>query len=107
VASSRDRATGTVWFQSVSNASNSFWDDDLARNFGYEEFYSPETMNTQGYQVTNSFGYEEEVMLGPSESWLANNGHNGALLSPVLHRHGALRLRLRAQPLRVRALLRK
>jgi arylsulfatase A-like enzyme len=71
----------TVWFQSVSNAANSFWDDDLARNFGYEEFYSPETMNTQGYQVTNSFGYEEDVMLGPSESWLANNGHNGPFLA--------------------------
>jgi len=71
----------TVWFQSVSNAANSFWDDDLARNFGYEEFYSPETMNTQGYQVTNSFGYEEDVMLGPSESWLANNGYDRPFLA--------------------------
>src|SRR5918997_2151938 len=71
----------TVWFQSVSNASNSFWDDDLARNFGYEEFYSPETMNTQGYQVTNSFGYEEDVMLGPSERWLVNNGYDGPFLA--------------------------
>jgi arylsulfatase A-like enzyme len=72
---------GTVWFQSVSNAANSYWDDDLSRNFGYEEFYSPETMNTQGYQVTNSFGYEEDIMLRPSEGWLANNGYDEPFLA--------------------------
>jgi arylsulfatase A-like enzyme len=71
----------TVWFQSVSNAANSYWDDDLAGNFGYEEFYSPETMNKEGYQVTNSFGYEEDIMLGPSEGWLANNGYDGPFLA--------------------------
>jgi lipoteichoic acid synthase len=71
----------TVWFQSVSNAANSYWDDDLSRNFGYEEFYSPETMSTNGFQVTNSFGYEEDVMLGPSEGWLANNGYDGPFLA--------------------------
>ena len=71
----------TVWFQSVSNAANSYWDDDLAGNFGYEEFYSPETMKKEGYQVTNSFGYEEDIMLGPSEGWLANNGYDGPFLA--------------------------
>ena len=71
----------TVWFQSVANAANSYWDDDLARNFGYQEFYSPETMNKEGYQVTNSFGYEEDIMLGPSEGWLANNGYDGPFLA--------------------------
>ena len=48
----------TVFIQSVSNAANSYWDDDLARNFGYEEFYSPEVMDREGFQVTNTFGYE-------------------------------------------------
>src|SRR5215213_3279095 len=65
----------TVFFQSVSNAANSYWDDDLARNFGYEEFYSPEVMNREGFQVTNSFGYEEDIMLGPSKEWLIENGN--------------------------------
>jgi arylsulfatase A-like enzyme len=71
----------TVWFQSVSNTANSYWDDDLARNFGYEKFYSPESMNTQGFQVTNSFGYEEDIMLEPSEEWLSANGYDKPLLA--------------------------
>ncbi len=71
----------TVWFQSVSNIANSGWDKVLARNFGYEEFYSPETMDTTGFQVTNSFGYEEDIMLGPSEGWLASNGYDGPFLA--------------------------
>ena len=77
----KEQGYRTVWFQSVSNTANSYWDDDLSRNFGYEEFYSPETMNTKGFQVTNSFGYEEDVMLGPSEGWLANNGYDGPFLA--------------------------
>ncbi len=70
----KEQGYRTVWFQSVSNAANSYWDDDLASNFGYEEFYSPETMNKEGFQVTNSFGFEENIMLGPSEGWLRENG---------------------------------
>ena len=71
----------TVFFESVSNAANSYWDDDLARNFGYEEFYSPESMNTEGFQTTNSFGYEEDIMLGPSEGWLSANGYDKPFLA--------------------------
>jgi lipoteichoic acid synthase len=71
----------TVFFQSVSNAANSYWDDDLARNFGYEDFYSPESMNTEGFQVTNSFGYEDDIMLGPSEGWLSANGYDKPFLA--------------------------
>jgi lipoteichoic acid synthase len=71
----------TVYFQSVSNASNSYWDDDLARNFGYDEFYSPEFMNREGFQETNTFGYEEDIMLGPSEGWLRANGYDRPFLA--------------------------
>ncbi len=77
----REQGYRTVWFQSVSNAANSYWDDDLSRNFGYEEFYSPEAMNKKGYQATNSFGYEEDIMLGPSKGWLANNGYDEPFLA--------------------------
>ena len=77
----KDKGYRTVYFQSVSNAANSYWDDDLARNFGYEEFYSPEVMNREGFQVTNSFGYEEDIMLGPSEEWLSSNGHDKPFLA--------------------------
>src|SRR5215211_6503801 len=42
-------------------------------NFGYEEFYPPSTMDTEGFAVTNTFGYEEDMMLKPSEQWLKNH----------------------------------
>ena len=77
----KEKGYQTVYFQSVSNASNSYWDDDLARNFGYEEFYSPEVMDTVGYQITNSFGYEEDIMLDPSKEWLSANGYDKPFLA--------------------------
>ena len=77
----KEQGYRTVWFQSVSNIANGGWDGVLASNFGYEEFYPVEAMDRAGYQITNSFGYEEDVMLGPSENWLANNGYNGPFLA--------------------------
>jgi arylsulfatase A-like enzyme len=77
----KEQGYRTVFFQSVSNAANSYWDDDLARNFGYEEFYSPEVMDTEGYQTTNSFGYEEDIMLEPSKEWISANGYDKPFLA--------------------------
>ncbi len=77
----KEQGYRTAYFQSVSDAANSFWDGVLARNFGYEEFYPPETMVREGFQTTNSFGYEEDIMLGPSENWLLNFGHGGPFLA--------------------------
>ena len=31
-------------------------------------------MDTEGFQVTNTFGYEDDIMLGPSEEWLKKHG---------------------------------
>ena len=70
----KEQGYRTVFFQSVSNTANSNWDGVLARNLGYEEFYPPETMNREGFQTTNSFGYEDDIMLGPSEAWLREDG---------------------------------
>ena len=77
----KEQGYKTVYFQSVSDTANSNWDGVLARNFGYEEFYPPETMNTEGFKITNSFGYEEDIMLGPSEAWLINNVYNEPFLA--------------------------
>ena len=77
----KEQGYKTVYFQSVSDTANSNWDGVLARNFGYEEFYPPETMNTKGFKITNSFGYEEGIMLGPSEAWLTNNGYDGPFMA--------------------------
>jgi lipoteichoic acid synthase len=58
----------TVFFQSNSNAADNF--GDVVKNMGYEEFYPTESMDTEGFQVTNTFGYEDDIMLKPSEEWL-------------------------------------
>ncbi len=58
----------TAFFQSsIEN-----FDDlgDLAKNLGYEEYYPLESMNAEGFERSNYFGYEDDIMLGPSEEWL-------------------------------------
>jgi lipoteichoic acid synthase len=43
---------------------------DIIKNLGYEEFYSTEDMDKEGFEQTNYFGYEDDIMLEPSEEWL-------------------------------------
>jgi lipoteichoic acid synthase len=69
----REQDYRTVFFTSVSNALDNY--GDVVKNLGYEEYYPAESMNTEGYQWTNSFGYEEDIMLGPSERWLRAYGN--------------------------------
>ena len=68
----RERGYRTVFFASTNAAMDNF--GAVVEGFGYEEFYPVETMDTTGYQVTNTFGYEDDVMLGPSEAWLKEHG---------------------------------
>ncbi|MDQ3832196.1 MAG: sulfatase-like hydrolase/transferase [Actinomycetota bacterium] len=70
----KEQGYRTVFFQSTADAENDFWDGALVRNFGYEEFYPAETMDKEGFQRTNTFGYEDDIMLGPSERWLKAYG---------------------------------
>ena len=35
---------------------------EVVKNMGYEEFYPTESMDTEGFQVTNTFGYEDDIM---------------------------------------------
>jgi lipoteichoic acid synthase len=58
----------SVWF---SSATEHFEDRrDLVENFGYEDFRPVESMETGGFQKSNYFGYEDNIMLQPSKSWL-------------------------------------
>lgn len=58
----------TVMFQS---ATGEFEDRrPLVKNFGYKEFYPLEALNTEGYERSNYFGYEDEIMLESSRKWL-------------------------------------
>ena len=45
----------------------------ILENLGYEEFYPVESMDQEGFEQTNYFGYEDDIMLEPSEEWLKKN----------------------------------
>jgi arylsulfatase A-like enzyme len=45
------------------------------KNFGYEEYYPLESMDTEGFERSNYFGYEDDIMLKPSEEWLKKHGN--------------------------------
>ena len=64
-----EQGYNTTFFQSATSSGFG----DLVKNFGYAEFYPPSTMDTEGFAVTNTFGYEEDMMLKPSEKWLKNH----------------------------------
>jgi len=61
----------TAWFQSLWDTGD---DSSLAANFGYEEFYPSQSTNATGFQITNTFGYEDDIMLKPSEQRLRESG---------------------------------
>ncbi len=64
----KNQGYSSVWFQS---ATEKFEDRRaLVKNFGYEDFYPVEDMSHKGFQQSNYFGYEDDIMLKPSEDWL-------------------------------------
>jgi arylsulfatase A-like enzyme len=64
----------TVFFQAASE--NFMYFGDQVKNLGYKEYYPVETMNTEGFERSNYFGYEDDVMLKPSEEWLKKRDDN-------------------------------
>jgi arylsulfatase A-like enzyme len=64
----------TVFFQSASE--NFMYFGDQVKDFGYEEYYPLESMDTEGFERSNYFGYEDDVMLKPSEQWLKKRDDN-------------------------------
>jgi lipoteichoic acid synthase len=65
-----EQGYSTVWFTSSVSTFEIERLPELVENLGYEEFYPVETMDTEGFEEANYFGYEDDVMLGPSEEWL-------------------------------------
>ena len=53
----------------------------LIENIGQEDFYPVEAMDRAGFQEANYFGYEDDVMLEPSRTWLEANGDQPFLAS--------------------------
>ena len=68
----KDQGYNTVFFQSSTKRFENF--QGLVKNFGYDEYYPLETMDEKDFKKTNYFGYEEDMMLGPSEEWLKDHG---------------------------------
>jgi arylsulfatase A-like enzyme len=62
----------TVFFQSAS--ANFMYFGGQAKALGYEEYYPLESMDAEGFERSNYFGYEDDVMLKPSERWLKKRG---------------------------------
>ncbi len=61
----------TVYFMSQAKEFEN--SQQIMENLGYEDFYSVDGMDTQGFEQTNYFGYEDEVMLEPSRAWLEHH----------------------------------
>jgi lipoteichoic acid synthase len=69
----KEEGYNTVLFQSSTQNFEDF--EGLVKNFGYEDYYPLETMDTEGFEQTNYFGYEDDIMLKPSEEWLKEHGN--------------------------------
>jgi lipoteichoic acid synthase len=54
---------------------------EVVENMGYEEFYPLETMDREGFEKANYFGYEDDIMLAPSRQWLEENADDGPFLA--------------------------
>jgi phosphoglycerol transferase MdoB-like AlkP superfamily enzyme len=67
----KEQGYSTAFFQSSTEDFENF--QGLVRNFGYDDYYPLESMDTKGFKRTNYFGYEDDIMLKPSEEWL--KGH--------------------------------
>ena len=75
----KDEGYKTAFFQSATKTFERR--PDLLKNFGYEHFRATEGMSKEGFQETNYFGYEDDIMLGPSRNWLEKNGDGPFLAS--------------------------
>ncbi len=54
---------------------------EVVENMGYDEFYPVETMDKEGFEEVNYFGYEDDIMLGPSREWLEESGGKGPFVA--------------------------
>jgi phosphoglycerol transferase MdoB-like AlkP superfamily enzyme len=67
-----EESYNSVFFQSSSEAMDQY--GAVAQNLGYQEYYPSEVMDKTGFTMTNYVSYEDDIMLGPSEQWLRENG---------------------------------
>ena len=69
----------SAWFQS---AERTFEDrPQLVENFGYRHQAYEESMNHRGFQRANYLGYEDDIVLEASKSWLEENASSPTLVT--------------------------
>jgi lipoteichoic acid synthase len=68
----KERGYRTVFFQSATEDFERR--PQLVDNMGYEDFFATQDMRKEGFEETNYFGYEDNIMLDPSREWLEENG---------------------------------
>jgi lipoteichoic acid synthase len=78
----KERGYRTVFFQSATETFERR--PQLVDNLGYEDFFATEDMSKVGFEETNYFGYEDNIMLEPSREWLGENGRKGPFLATYL-----------------------
>jgi arylsulfatase A-like enzyme len=78
----KERGYRTVFFQSATEAFERR--PQLVDNLGYEDFFATEDMSKVGFEETNYFGYEDNIMLEPSREWLGENSRKGPFLATYL-----------------------
>ncbi len=77
-----ERGYNSVYFQSATETFERR--RQLVENFGYDEFFPLEALPKEGYERTNYFGYEDDIMLDPSRQWLSENSDGGPFLATYL-----------------------
>jgi arylsulfatase A-like enzyme len=77
----KERGYRTAFFQSATEDFERR--PQLVDNLGYEDFFATEDMSKEGFEKTNYFGYEDNIMLDPSREWLEANG-DGPFLATYL-----------------------
>ncbi len=67
----KEHGYSTAFFQSSTELFENF--RALVRNFGYDQYYPIESLDDEykeGFEWSNYFGYEDDVLLRSSEEWL-------------------------------------
>ena len=73
----KDQGYSTGFFMPTGRHFENF--EGLVDNLGYEDFYSSETMDKEGFEVVNYPGgssYEDNIMLDPTKQWLKKHKGN-------------------------------
>ncbi len=73
----KEQGYDTAWFTSSTAEFEIERLPELVSNLGYEEFYPLESMDTEGFEPANYFGYEDDIMLEPSRDWLTEQKRSG------------------------------